>query len=44
MLWPSIKKRIAKKTANSNFAIPNEGGSRPGGGVVFESVVIWATS
>jgi hypothetical protein len=43
MLWPSIKKRTAKKTANSNFPIPNEG-SGPAGGVVFESVVIRATS
>ncbi len=44
MLWPSIKKRIANKTANNNFPMPNEGGSGPAGGVGCESVVIWATS
>ena len=44
MLWPRRMKRTARKTANSNFPIPNEG-SRPAGGVgLFESVVIWATS
>jgi hypothetical protein len=44
MLWPSNRKRTAKNTANRSFAIPNEGGSCSGGGVVFESVVIGATS
>jgi hypothetical protein len=44
MLWASNRKRTAKKTANSNFAIPNDGGSCSGGSVGFESVVIWAAS
>ncbi len=40
MLWPSRKKMTAKKTTNRNCLIPNEGGFRPAGPVVFSELAI----
>jgi hypothetical protein len=40
MLWPSRKKMTAKKTINRNCLIPNEGGFRPAGSVVFNELAI----
>src|ERR1019366_3357106 len=40
MLWPSRKKMTAKKTTNRNCLIPNEGGFRPAGPVVFNELAI----
>ena len=40
MVWPSRKKMTAKKTINKNCPIPNEGGFRPAGSVVFNGLAI----
>jgi hypothetical protein len=40
MLWPSRKKRTAKKSTNRNSLVPNEGGFRPAGSVVFNELAI----
>src|ERR1017187_8172404 len=40
MLWPSRKKRTAKKSTNRNSLVPNEGGFRPARSVVFNELAI----